>query len=255
MLNRIQKLIILLLIVSITSTYSQSNKITILSIKDALELTAINFPGTNSKFYEKELKSAYYRWIYYINQLKILTEKKNLFNNLIKIYELKLKSGEISLAEKTLAESEYLKTEIQYKTAENSILISENDLKRILLTRNDLLPENDSLIRYDLPAVTISKLLYDTLDLKDNENILYNRESDSLKFRLKLYKEQLLFYKEVLKNSQLVVSAIKLRYRNEDIEYSDYVNILNEALDFKLGYLNILNLYNQTALKIESHFN
>jgi outer membrane protein TolC len=255
MLNRTLKVIILLLIISIENTYCQSDKIIILSIKEALELSAINFTGTNTKFYEKELKSAYYNWIYYINQLKILEEKKTLFNDLIKIYKLKHKSGEISLVEKSVTESEYLKIEIQYKTAEYGLLISENDLKRILLIKDDLLPENDSLTRYELPPETIGKSVYDTLKICDNENYILYREFYNLKIRLALYDEQLLFYKEVLKNSQHTVSAIKLRYRNEDIEYSDYVDILNDALDFKLAYLNTLNLYNQTALKIESYFN
>ena len=255
MLNTLQKIIIFSLAISINSVYGQSDEIKRLSIKDALDLSAENIPGSTSKFHENEIKCAYYNWIYYINRLKILTEKKALYNDLIKISGLKFKAGEINLAEKALAELKYLKIELQSVETQYNLLISENDLKRILLIPDDLLPVNDSLIRYDLPSDINSYSVPDTLNIYDSGNYMLHKNYDNLKIKLIKYDEQITFYKKVLKFNQQTISAIKLRYKGEDIEYSDYINIINEVLNLKLEYLMTLNLYNQTALKIESYFN
>lgn len=255
MLNRLQKLILLFLSVSIQNIYGQSDEIKIISMEDALQLSALNFTETTPEFYEKEIKCAYYNWIYNINKIRILTKKKEQYNNLIRITDLKYKAGDINIAEKSLRESEYMKIELNCVAARNDLLTSENDLKRILSVKYDILPANDSLVRYILPAGITDKSIGDTLIINDFRSYILYKEFDNLKIQLKMYDEQLIFYKKVLAYTQQTVTAVKLRFENEDIEYTDYVKLINEALDFDLDYLTTLNLYNQTALEIESYFN
>ncbi len=255
MLNTFQKVTLLILLISIQNIHGQTDDLKVLSIEEALKVSAGNFPDKTPGILEKEIKSAYYSWIYYINRLRILTEKKELYGNLVKIAELKYKAGEINIAEKALSESEYLKTEVHCVTARNELLISENNLKRALSIKNDILPENDSLARYNLPADIHSRPLDDTLNINDHRSYILHKEFENLKFQLKMYDEQLIFYRKVLTNTEKTIAAVKSRYDNEDIEYSDYLNIVNNALDFNLDYLKALNLYNQTALKIEAYFN
>jgi hypothetical protein len=255
MLNRLKEVILLFLSVIIQNIYGQPDEIKILSLEDALQLSALNFPQSTPEFYKKEIKCTYYNWIYNINKLRILTEKKELYNNLIKTTDLKFKAGDINIAEKALIESEYLKIELNCVTARNDLLISESALKRILSIEHDILPGNDSMVRYKLSSGIADTSHDDTLNINDFKSYVLHKEFINLKIKLKMYDEQLIFYKKVLAYTQETVAAIKSRFENEDIEYTDYVKVINGALDVDLSYLTTLNFYNQTALEIESYFN
>ena len=233
--------------------YSQTDGITILNIEEALKIPGENMQDKIPGFREKEIKGSYFSWIYCISRLRILTEKKELYGNLAKIAGLKYEEGEINIALRALSESEYLKTEVHCVAARNELLMAENDLKRALSIKNDIMPENDSLVRYELQADIADISAGDSITGDSRESYTMLKNFENLKLQLKMYDEQIIFYLKVLTNADQTKAAAKARYENEDIEYTDYLNIVDDALDFKLEYLKAMNNYNQTAIKIEAY--
>ncbi len=252
MLNKGFKIICFSLTFLICNVFGQDNQINILNLKDALALAHRNLPDTVSDTYDYNIKSAYYYWIYNHNRFKVLNEKKLLYKDFMVISGLQFKSGEINLLKKSLAEIEYFKIESQYSDGRHDLLISENNLKKLLYTSDSIIPENDSLQKYYLPEKKTDKPPQDIIN--DNyEDFAAQNDYRSLKLLLEKYDKQLEYYEEILSFAQQLIKTTRLKYNSEDIEYFHYINIISRALDFKIEYLNTLNLYNQTALKIEMY--
>lgn len=252
MLNIKLKIAYFALTVLISGAYGQDKEIKILSLNNALELAHKNLPDSVSEAHDNNIKSAYFYWIYNHNRFKVLKEKKLLYKDFMVISGLHFKSGEINLIKKSLAEIEYFKIESQYSDAKNDLLISENNLKRLLYTVDSILPENDSLEKYPFDIKKTSKSAQDTSFIT-YEDFTAQNDYHNLRLLLEKYIKQLEYYEEILSLSLKLIMATRLRYSNEDIEYFHYINIISRALDFKLEYLNTLNLYNQTALRIEKY--
>jgi outer membrane protein TolC len=254
MLNRISSSIYFSLLILLCSASAKSNEIIVLGLKDALELAHLNQPDSISDNYDYNIRSAYLKWIYDHNRLKILSEKRLLYTDFMIISDLHFKSGEIGIIKKSLTETGYLKVETQYSDAQYDLLISENNLKKLLYTSNDILPESDSLVKYYLPSGFTQVSQKDSIfglysDFRARLNYL------NLALLLEKYDKQLLYYEKIYSLAQQLISATKLRYDSEDIEYFDYINITGNAIDLKLEYLKVLYLYNQAALKIEIYDN
>lgn len=252
MLNTRFKIIFFALTLLICYASGQDNEIKKLRLKDALDLAHKNLPDTLSEAYDNNIKSAYYYWIYNYNRFKVLKEKKLLYKDFMVISGLHFKSGEINLMKKSLAEIEYFKVESQYSNAQNDFLISENNLKEFLYTDDKILPGNDSLGKYYLPDNILSMFLQDS-SINNYEDFAAQNDYQNLGLLLEKYDIQLEYYEEILSLAQKLILTARLRYNSEDIEYFHYINIISSALDFKLEYLKTLNLYNQTALKIEMY--
>jgi hypothetical protein len=254
MLNKISEIILFSSIVLICNSSVGAQEIILSGLKEALDLAHKNLPDSISDRYDYNVKSAYYNWIYNHNRIKVLNERKFLYKDYIKISELHFKSGEINLINKTLAESEYLKFESQYSDAQYDLFISENKLKRFLYTDDNILPENDSLRKYYLPENIIGESLKDSI-IRNYSDFAVRNDYFNLVFLLKKYNKQLMYHEKLLSLAQQLIAATRLRYDNEDIEYFQYIKIINDAIDLKLEYLKTLNLYNQTLLKIEMYNN
>ena len=254
MLNTIYKTICFFSIVLISTVSVRAQEIMLLELPDALDLAHKNLPDSISDRYDYNIKSAYFKWIYNHNRFKIFNEKKALYKDFMIISDLHFKSGEINLISKALAETEYLKFESQYSDAQHELVISKNNLKKLLFIVNDILLENDSLGKYYLPDDIMEESFKDTsiqsyADFAGRFNYL------NLMLLLKKYDKQLIYHEKLLSLAQQLIVTTRLRYDNEDIEYFQYIKIINNAIDFKLEYLKTLNLYNQTALKIEKYNN
>ncbi len=136
---------------------------------------------------EKELtaqtKIAYYNWIYLINKFKIIQEQVSLYKEFVRIAKLKYELGESNLLEQTLAETEYASSKNELLKATEQLIKAENNLKQIMNTDGNFIPESDSLSIYQLQAgsdpnerFSNSILLNYYENLYAIENVKYNIE-------------------------------------------------------------------------------
>jgi len=228
--------------------------IRVIRLADALDEANINFHDTISDVYACSIKSEYYTWIYNHSRLKVLDEKRTLYSDLLAISELHYKSGESALISKALAETEYLKVESQYSDAGNDVLVSENNLRKLLFINDDIQPGSDSLEKYYLPP-GITEIEESDSITGDYADFILLREYVNLMLLLNKYEGRLVYYGKIMNITQRLVDAVRLKYESEDIEYYDYVDLMSGAIDLRLKYLKALNSYNQAALKIELYVN
>ena len=72
----------------------------------------------------------------------------------------------------------------------------------------------------------------------------YFHEKEVLDNKLKTYEEQ------VLKNAGIIIENANTMYKNGEIEYLDYIRNISEAINIRIDYLDNLDQYNQTVIKI-----
>jgi cobalt-zinc-cadmium resistance protein CzcA len=130
-----------------------------------------------------ETKIAWYHWILLINQHKIKQKQAELYQEFVRIAQLKYELGESNLLEQTMAETEYASTKNELLKLTEQLIIAENKLKQMMHIDENLLPENDSLAIYALPAGTNPNERFSSsilLDYYENlyriENAKYNME-------------------------------------------------------------------------------
>ncbi len=130
-----------------------------------------------------QTKISYYNWIYLINKFKIIQEQVSLYKEFVRIAQLKYELGESNLLEQTLAETEYASSKNELLKAAEQLIKAENNLKQIMNTDGNFIPESDSLTIYQLPAGTDpnerfsnSILLNYYENLYTIENVKYNIE-------------------------------------------------------------------------------
>ena len=240
--------------VLISTEVVETQEIVLKGPGDALDLAHKNLPDSTSDRYDYNIKSAYFKWIYDHNRFKILNEKKILYKDFMVISNLHFKSGEIDLINKALTESEYLKFESQYTDAQYDLLISENILKKLLFISDDILPDSDSLGKYYLPDDIMRESLQDSI-IQNYSDFAIRNDYLNLILLMKKFDKQLVNHEKLLSLARQLIISTRLKYDNEDIEYFQYLEIIKNAIDLKLEYLKIMNLYNQTALKIEMYNN
>jgi hypothetical protein len=254
MLNTVLKSVYFFSIILLCNASLRNNGVIVLSLADALDLAHEKLPDSISDRYEYSIKSAYYYWLYNYNRFKFLNEKKVLLKDYMAVYELHFKSGEINLTTKVLAEAKYLNFESQYSEAEYNLLISENNLKKLIYINSDIIPESDSLDKYYLQENVRDESMQDSI-IENYIDFSAQHDYLNLVLLLKKYDSQLIYYKKIFALAQQLTAKTGLRYDNEDIEYFHYINIISNAIDLKLEYLRTLDLYNQAALRIEMYNN
>lgn len=130
---------------------------------------------------EKEIvaqtKITYYRWVYLINQFKIIQNQVNLYEEFVRIARLKYELGESNLLEQTLAETEYASSKNELLKTTEQLIIAENNLKQIMNVDGDFIPESDSLVIYQIPASSDPNERFSSSVLTDYYETLYNLET------------------------------------------------------------------------------
>ncbi|MBU8892945.1 MAG: CusA/CzcA family heavy metal efflux RND transporter [Bacteroidales bacterium] len=128
-------------------------------------------------------KIAFYKWIFLINKFKIKQEQAGLYKEFVRIAQLKYELGESNLLEQTLAETEYAASKNSLLKITEELIIAENNLKQIMNTDGDFIPDPDSLTIYQLPAgidptarFSSSVLLNYYENLHAIENVKFNIE-------------------------------------------------------------------------------
>jgi cobalt-zinc-cadmium resistance protein CzcA len=70
---------------------------------------------------------------------------------------------------------------------------------------------------------------------------------------VKKYQESLEYYeKEGLKNAQTIIEASSSQFYNGEIDYLQWVIVLNQAITIKSEYLDALNAYNKAVITLQN---
>lgn len=101
-----------------------------------------------------EAKASWFKWVFLIDEYKIIQEQASLYKEFVRIADLKYQLGESNLLELTLAETEYAAIKNRLLKTTEQLIIAENSLKQIMNLDGDFLPDADSLEIYVLPART-----------------------------------------------------------------------------------------------------
>ncbi len=99
-----------------------------------------------------EVKIAYQYWLYLINYYKIKYEQANMFKEFERVSQAKYAYGESNLLEKVIAETEYSAIKNELLKAKEELFLAENQLKKLMQTEGDFIPDNDTLLIYQLAA-------------------------------------------------------------------------------------------------------
>ena len=101
---------------------------------------------------EAQVKSAYQYWVYLINTFKIKQEQAIMLKEFERISRAKYNYGESNLLEKVIAETEYSGIKNELLKATEELILAENYLKQLMNLDGDFIPENDTLLIYQLVA-------------------------------------------------------------------------------------------------------
>lgn len=228
----------------------------------------------------ENVKSAYNQLVYCHNKLSLLNELKKDFEDLIRVSNLHYDQGETDELEKKGVQLLFEEVQYRYKIALNDVVIAQNNLQMLIMDDEDIVPNtkessmfvikssDDKLNRFggnllidyyikkceleDLSSKkeTLAKtkanneLIYQKYLITNKVDIL-NKELKNKLIKLSYYDGSALPYAdELIKNSDL-------KLKKEDISYLEWLQDINRAIQIKLEYLDALNEYNQTAIKLE----
>ncbi|UOB19118.1 CusA/CzcA family heavy metal efflux RND transporter [Abyssalbus ytuae] len=100
--------------------------------------------------------------------------------------------------------------------------------------------------------IKASKLANEAAQEQANDyNIRLHSEYNQLLSQLKKYEEAIFYFEN--KGKQLSAAIIKtadMSFKNGEIDFFQYIQSLENAIDIEMDYLNNLNLYNQTVISI-----
>lgn len=140
---------------------------------------------------KKEVKAAYYSWVYEHELLKQRQQELNLYSDYSQKIKLRYESGESDLLEKTLSESQYSNARNALEKQKDQVQIAENSLKQLLY---------DPDLGQISPAVdTLQAINFQAESLGNNTNtLLVDRSQKALNLSQSLVKlESSMFFPEL----------------------------------------------------------
>ncbi|MDF9795938.1 cobalt-zinc-cadmium resistance protein CzcA [Catalinimonas alkaloidigena] len=107
---------------------------------------------------EKEIKSAYYKWVYEHELLQQRLEELNLYSDYSQKVQLRYESGDSDLLEKTLSESQYSNARNAVVKQKDQVRIAENTLKQLMYHSElgQISPDGDTLLAIDFQAESLA---------------------------------------------------------------------------------------------------
>ncbi|MFW6218493.1 MAG: TolC family protein [Bacteroidota bacterium] len=91
-----------------------------------------------------EIKSAFTEWLYYSAMVEIMQKEKALYSNFLNAYTMHYQLGEISLLQKSLAETRYYEMIRKYDQLLDQLLIAENNLRQLTGIRSIIKPAGNA---------------------------------------------------------------------------------------------------------------
>lgn len=97
-----------------------------------------------------QTKIFYNAWIYYHHKLNLLSREKTFFSDLVRVAALQFELGETTLLEKTETETGTARLTAQYQQTQSLLENAENQLQQFIMVDDDLIPETEELILYEI---------------------------------------------------------------------------------------------------------
>jgi outer membrane protein TolC len=222
-----------------------------ISLSDAVSLALLNNTGTNNEDVKKVLvgnvEKTYYQLVYEKNKTSIIQQEAGLMQNLAGVADLRYEAGDIDLLEKNSLISRFSDVNTSLSRMEDDMSISRNNLKILLLVKDDLMPADSVLVMYAL-----RKNERKAPELDSTGQFIHERKRENLEYELNNYFKKLQYFNQVgLEQADQLLEINRVKFENEDIDYTEYTQKADEAFQIRLDYLEMLNKYNQTAIQLE----
>jgi hypothetical protein len=270
--------VIILLVFSVMA-YGQSDTVISISPEKAISLAIRNSPAIQLNYQRKELareiKSAYFLWLYQINEFTTLKQQLIFLADLERIADIRYKNGDIDLLEKLTANTQLAELKTSLSILENGIEITKNQLKSLIFIDSDMIPSDTGLYMYKVNKEPEKLITQDSLPFKNQPPAIlkkkhtrknpelteietrYNsfvkeKKIENLMLQLNNYFKKIQYYKTYsLPRMNLLFETSETRFKKEEIDYFEYSKLRSEAFKIKCEYLKTLNDYNQTAIQLE----
>jgi hypothetical protein len=258
-------ILIIALLLQVSAASGQADNRKVITVDEALKLADLNNPislsDSGRKKLSSDIKSAWYLLLFKINKWQTLQYYQSLLGDLDRISALHYQTGDVDLLEKSASVGKLAEVQTATAISANEINITENMLKQLLFIDDEIIPADTTLSLYQIekgldykqhlnnqpePIAQEDTLLtrYNTfLTAKTIEN--KQLELDGLFIRLQFY------YVFGLPHAEIVLQVSWIKFETEEIDYLEFTEKITEAFKIKLGYLETLNNYNQSAIYLE----
>jgi outer membrane protein TolC len=234
----------------------------VFTLDQALSAAIQNNPISSEKEHKQlvfDVKSAWYTWLYRILKQETQQEFYYALNDLERIATLRFKSGDLGFFETSTIMRKYAEIRTSVALSANEVDISINNIRQFLYIDDEIIPADTILMLYEIDKSTQYICHHENLTGSEsdstfsrymsfvNERILETKqlELDNLFIRLQFYTDF------GLNHAETIIRTAQARYNYEEIDYIELTEILFEAYSIRLEYLEVLNDYNQHAIKLE----
>jgi outer membrane protein TolC len=243
--------LLLFLLILFFRTAGQSSPEKKLSLSDAVSLALLNNTGLNHDDARKALvgnvEKTFFQLVYEINKTSVIQEEASLMKNMANVADLRYEAGDIDLMEKNSMISRFAYVNTSLSRMEDDLSISRNNLKILLLVKDELMPSDSVLEMYAL-----KKNDHPASALDSTAQFIHEKRRENLEYELNNYFKKLQYFSHVgLIRAEQVLEINRAKFENEDIDYTEYTEKADEAFQIRLDYLETLNNYNQTAIQLE----
>jgi len=239
------------LLIPFFSTDGQPTPEKKITLEDAISLALLNNTGLNNDVVKKTLvgnvEKTYFQLVYEINKTSIIQQEASLMQNMANVADLRYEAGDIDLLEKNSLISRFADVNTSLSRMEDNLSISRNNLKILLLVHDELMPTDSVLAMYALKKNERS-----VSGLDSTGQFIHERKRENIEYELNNYFKKLQYYNQVgLGQANQLLEINRVKFENEDIDYTEYIQKADEAFQIQLDFLETLNKYNQTAIQLE----
>jgi hypothetical protein len=242
--------LIFLLLVPFFVTRGQSPSQKYITLGDAISLALLNNSVTDEhdkKVLVGNVEKTWFQLVFEKNKTSVIQQQAFLMQDLPHVADLRYDAGDIDLLEKNSMISQFAEVNTSLSRMEDDMSISRNNLKILLLVKDDLMPCDSVLVMYALKKNEHSGGVTDS-----TEKFIHERKQENLEFELNNYFKKLQYFNRVeLGEADQLLEINRVKFENEEIDYTEYTQKAGEAFRIQLDYLETLNNYNQTAIQLE----
>lgn len=243
--------LILSLLIPFFPTEGQSSTEIKITLGDAISLALLNNSELNNDEAKKALvgnvEKTYFQLVYEKNKTSIIRQEAGLMQNMASVADMRYEAGDIDLLEKNSMILRFAEVNTSLSRMEDDLSISRNNLKILLLVKDELMPVDSMLVMYALKKNERS-----VSGLDSTMQFIHERKQENLEYELNNYFKKLQYFNQVgLGQADQLLKINRAKFENEDIDYTEYTQKADEAFQIRLDYLETLNNYNQTAIQLE----
>ncbi len=224
-----------------------------ITLGDAVSLALLNNPGLTNEPEKRILvgnvEKAWFQLVFEKSKTSVIQKQANLMQNMAGVADLRYEAGDIDILERNNMIAHYADVNTSLSRMEDDMSISRNNLKILLRVKDELMPLDSVPVMYALKKYEQTAPVSDSTEL-----FIHERMRENLEYELNNYFKKLQYFNRVgLPQAEQLLEINRIKFENEDIDYSEYTQRVGEAFYIQLEYLQTLNNYNQTAIQLESY--